>query len=190
MPRSRVDVVFDGPLASRTLEALALKEATLIWAAYGVDVNASGPRGCESANAVRLTVTFAEGPNRRIAATSLGSIRFLDGVPEPAIVLYPDVIAALVSATPTARFMVDSPGALRDLTLGRVLGRALAHEIGHFLLRSQSHSTVGLMRALQPTADLVDPNRNHFGLSAGDVRRLAAMTSSFPQPSESLSCAD
>lgn len=190
MARSRVDVVFDGPPASRTLEVLALKEATLIWAAYGVDVSPSGARGCNSVNAVRLTVTFADGPDRGITAASLGSIRFLDGVPEPSIVLYPHVIAALLSATPTARFMVDAPGALRDLTLGRVLGRALAHEIGHFLLRSQAHSTVGLMRALQPTADLVDPDRHHFGLSAGDVRRLAAMTSSFPQPTDSLSCAD
>ena len=36
--RPRVDIVFDGPLASRRLEVLALKEAALIWAAHGVDV--------------------------------------------------------------------------------------------------------------------------------------------------------
>ena len=34
----------------------------------------------------------------------------------------------------------DSPQALRDRVLGRVTGRALAHEIGHFLLRSSGHS--------------------------------------------------
>jgi len=178
----RVDVRFDRPSASRTLEALALKEATLIWAAYGVDVNASDPRDCQSTNALRLTVTLASGPDRAIGAAALGSIRFQDGVPEPAIVLYPNVIAALVAATPPGHFIVDSQGAVRDFILGRALGRALAHEIGHFLLRSQQHSADGLMRALQPTTDLVDPSRHHFELSAGDVTRLAATTSSFPQP--------
>src|SRR5690349_9753372 len=174
----RVDVVFDG-VPSRTLEVRALKEATLIWAAYGVDVSASELHGCELVNAVRLTVTLANSPNHAVAAASLGSIRFQDGVPEPAIVLYPTVIGALVSTTPYGGSMIDSPGALRDLVLGRVLGRALAHEIGHFLLRSQEHSPDGLMRASQPTANLVDPNRHRFELSAGDVRRLAVMRSSF-----------
>jgi hypothetical protein len=183
----RVDVVFDGPL-SRTLEDRALKEATQIWAGYGVDVSASDSQGCDWANAGRLTVTFANGPNRGVSAAPLGSIRFQDGVPEPAIVLYPAVIGALVSATAHGSFMVDSPGALRDLVLGRVLGRALAHEIGHFLLRSQEHSTDGLMRASQPTAALMDPNRHRFELSAGDVRRLAVVRSSFPQRSGALSC--
>ena len=190
MTRQRVDVVFDGLSSSRALEAPAVKEATLIWAAYGVDVNASDTRDCESVNAVRLTVRFDDGPGRGVPAAPLGSIRFLDGVPEPAIVLYPNAVAALVSAMPPGNFMVASQGALRDLVLGRALGRALAHEIGHFLLRSQQHSPVGLMRALQSTADLVDPNRHHFGLSDGDVRRLADMTSSFPQLSGSPSCAD
>jgi hypothetical protein len=125
-----------------------------------------------------------------MAVASLGSIRFLDGVPEPAIVLYPDTIAALVSATPSRSFIVDAPSALRDLVLGRALGRALAHEIGHFLLRSQQHSTVGLMRALQPTTDLVDPNRHRFALSDGDRTRLAVTAASLPQPRGLLSCAD
>ena len=34
-----------------------------------------------------------------------------------------------------------------DYRLGLVLGRALAHEIGHYLLDTRTHSTYGLMRA-------------------------------------------
>ena len=188
----RVDVAFDGPLASRPLEVMALKEATSIWAAYDVDVNALHSRNCDAVDAVRLTVTLGHGVDRAIAAAPLGSIRFLDGVPEPAIVLYPHAIAALVSATPPGSFpyVFDSQGVLRDFILGRVLGRALAHEIGHFLLRSQQHSAFGLMRAIHPTTDLVDPARHRFGLSPDDVSRLAAMTSSFRQPPSVLSCGD
>jgi len=183
----RIDVAFGGG-PSRTLEVPALKEATLIWAAYGVDVSALGARGCESIDDVRLTVTLANRPDPGVAAASLGSIRFQDGVPEPAIVLYPPVLAALVTATPFGTFLLDSPGAVRDLVLGRALGRALAHEIGHFLLRSQQHSAKGLMRAYQPTADLVDPSRHRFELSAADVSRLAAAKSSLVHPSGSFSC--
>jgi hypothetical protein len=185
----RVEVVFGGP-PSRTLEVPALKEARLIWAAYGVDVSASHAGGCEPIDDVSLSVTLAKEPDRGIAAAALGSIRFQDGVPEPAIVLYPPVIAALVSSTQSGNFLVHSPGALRDLVLGRVLGRALAHEIGHFLLRTQQHSTKGLMRALQPTADLVDPNRHRFQLSAADVSRLAAVRPSFVHPSGPRTCGD
>jgi hypothetical protein len=60
-----------------------------------------------------------------------------------------------------------------------VLGRALAHEIGHFLLRSRNHSTVGLMRANPSVSDLIGRSRQTFSLSADDEKRLAwAMTAS------------
>jgi hypothetical protein len=46
------------------------------------------------------------------------------------------------------------------------------------------------MRALQPTTDLVDPNRHRFALSDGDRTRLAVTAASLPQPRGLLSCAD
>ena len=51
--------------------------------------------------------------------------------------MYPDAIAALVSTTRFGTEDIYSPAAFRDLILGRVLGRALAHGMGHFLLRSR-----------------------------------------------------
>ena len=84
----------------------------------------------------------------------------------------PDAIAALVSTTRFGTEDVFSPSAFRDLVLGRALGRALAHEIGHFLLRSRVHSAAGLMRAIQPVSDLVAPDRHDFSLSPDQVTRL------------------
>jgi hypothetical protein len=46
--------------------------------------------------------------------------------------------------------------------LGRVMGRALAHEIGHYLLASRLHTTSGLMRAALPAQELVRPGGVHF----------------------------
>jgi hypothetical protein len=171
----RVDIIFDGPPMSPRLERSAMQEVALIWAAYGVDVSTLKASDRRRDGAVGLTVTLADGPDRRIATGALGSIRFVDDVPEPAIVMYPDVIASLVSTTRFGSLDLISPGAFHDLLAGRVMGRALAHEIGHFLLRSRQHSAAGLMRALQPAPDLVDPSRHLFGLSSDEVTRLAAM---------------
>ena len=41
------------------------------------------------------------------------------------------------------------PETMREEIVGRVLGRVLAHEIGHYVLRSPQHAANGLMRPLQ-----------------------------------------
>lgn len=149
-----------------------MKEAARIWAMYGVDVAVLKVAGRRRDGAVALTVTIAPGPDEHLVSGTLGLIRFRDGVPDSEIVMYPDAVAALVSTT---RFGTDdlfSPAAFRDLILGRVLGRALAHEIGHYLLRSRVHSAAGLMRAFQPVTALVAPDRRDFGLSPDEVIRL------------------
>src|SRR4051794_30558946 len=102
--------------------------------------------------------------------SGVGSIRVTGNGPEPSIVLYPNVIAALV--TDAARLGGNDPAlspAFRDVTVGRVLGRALAHEIGHYLLRSRSHSPRGLMRMRQPALWLITYDCHPFSLSAEEV---------------------
>ena len=149
-----------------------MKEVTRIWATYGVNVAARKAASRSRDGAVTLTVKIADGLNGQIGAGTLGLIRFRDDVPDSEIVMYPDAIAALVSTTRFGTDDIFSPAAFRDLILGRVLGRALAHEIGHFLLRSRVHSSAGLMRAFQPVAALVAPDRRDFGLSSDEVIRL------------------
>lgn len=181
-PRLHVHLVFDGPQLPGKLEDAAMQEVTVIWAAYGVDVHrpTAGEAGGDSA--VTLAVRLADHASRRMATWALGSIPFRGGVPEPAIVMYPNTVARLVS-TITLHGSSDQqwPIDFRNLILGRVFGRALAHEIGHFLLRSRDHSPVGLMRALQSTSDLVAPERQRFGLSAREVARLGITTSASVQ---------
>jgi hypothetical protein len=167
-----VDVVFREPRLSPGLEAAAMKEVTRIWATYGVDVAALKAGSRHRDGAVTLSVTIAGGLNGQTGAGTLGLIHFSDDVPDSEIVMYPDAIVALVSTMRFGSFDVFSPNAFRDLILGRALGRALAHEVGHFLLRSRVHSPAGLMRAFQPVAALVAPDRRDFGLSPDEVIRL------------------
>ena len=176
-PRLHVDVVFEGQLMPRNIEAVALMETAVIWAAYGVDIRAVSASDGGRDSAVRLTVMFDDHPNPHMAAEALGSIQFLDGVPEPAIVIHTNAIAELISNVRVyGKTDREWPMALRDLLVGRVIGRALAHEIGHFLLRSRHHPEIGLMRASHPMPDLVSPDRRHFVLSADEVTRLASVT--------------
>jgi hypothetical protein len=183
-PRLQVDIVFDGPPMPRKLEASVIEEIALIWAAYGVDVQTSSASDVRRDGVVQLAVTLAGRPDARVATEALGSIVFVDDVPKPIIAMYPTAIADLVAkATLNGSYSHEWPAALHDVIVARVLGRALAHEIGHFLLRSRNHSAVGLMQATQSSRDLIAPNRERFVLSADEVTRLACITSTASQPS-------
>jgi hypothetical protein len=174
-PHFHVELVFEGTPMPPQIEASAMKEARLIWAQYGVDVQASGASQ-DKDRSVRLVVTLVDRELGRGSPEALGKIRFDDGLPEPAIAVYPNVITALVSTVDLyGRNEGAWPIAMHDLIVGRALGRALAHEIGHFLLRTRLHSRTGLMRALQPIRELIAEDRRQFVLSPDEVARLGVI---------------
>jgi hypothetical protein len=53
-----------------------------------------------------------------------------------------------------------------------LLGRAIAHEIGHLLLRTTSHSATGLMREVWSLEELTSNDDDDWRFAAGDRRRL------------------
>ncbi len=61
---------------------------------------------------------------------------------------------------------------LEERLIGRVLGRTIAHEVGHVLFRSPGHSGSGLMRAAQSVTELQHPSRTGFALDEQEVARL------------------
>ena len=60
---------------------------------------------------------------------------------------------------------------LRLQTLGVVLGRAVAHEIGHYLLGGE-HARAGLMRSTFDPREFVDVRDRIFQLDHVDASRL------------------
>lgn len=149
-----------------------MRETALIWNPYDVDIRTVGADE-QRGDAIRLTVVFADRPGRNISAKALGVIQFARDEPEPSIVLYPGRVATLVDNTASgdSASMKMSP-MFRDLLFGRALGRALAHEIGHYLLRSRAHSEHGLMRGQQLSCDLIAADRRGFGLSHDEIIRF------------------
>jgi hypothetical protein len=56
-----------------------------------------------------------------------------------------------------------------DVLLSRALGRALAHEIGHYLIGTSRHTPLGLMRAHFSPLELLEPaTRQRYGLNPVD----------------------
>jgi hypothetical protein len=58
------------------------------------------------------------------------------------------------------------------LNLANVLGSLMAHELGHLLLGSSSHSKIGLMRAGWSREEFIAANRGELGFSASERERI------------------
>jgi Zn-dependent peptidase ImmA (M78 family) len=54
------------------------------------------------------------------------------------------------------------------------MGRALAHELGHYLLASKAHTERGLMKAIMTASELFMPDARAFRLEPAQRRSVAA----------------
>jgi hypothetical protein len=123
---------------------------------------------------LRVTIDDARRPEKA-GDWALGWVAFDDDVSPT-----PDVHLSYASAFD---LMMDSRGIIgpvdrmplleRNTYLARALGRALAHELGHYLLASKAHTKVGLMQTHRSAIDLFGVARSHFDVSA-DQRALVA----------------
>jgi len=101
---------------------------------------------------------------------ALGWITFTADGPERSIHLSRSSAEDLLLSTPGVN---DKTIATHETLLGRALGRALSHEIGHYLLQSKVHTPHGLMRAIRPSAEFFGIRRDEFELTA-EERSAAA----------------
>jgi hypothetical protein len=92
----------------------------------------------------------------------IASIMFVDGEPVRRILVCRAQAVALVDrAAPGNRSL---PPRLHDELVARVMGRAVAHEIGHYLF-GPAHTTAGLMRARHSTADFCGMDNSPFAVT-------------------------
>lgn len=91
--------------------------------------------------------------------------------------------ATAIASTIGARRIVDEsrrellqePAALDDYRLGLVLGRAVSHEIGHYLLQTNTHATKGLMRARIEAREFADLRSGSFRLDHAAEAHMAIL---------------
>ena len=89
----------------------------------------------------------------------------------------PFAIASLTGARrivdETRRLLLVDPPQTHDRRIGVVLGRAVAHEIGHFLLQTNTHASDGLMRARILAREFADLSSETFRLDKAVAAHLA-----------------
>jgi hypothetical protein len=98
-----------------------------------------------------------------------------NGMPEPKVyVSHANALKFLKDSRGVVGLVDTMPVAQRDAYLARVLGRALAHEVGHYLMGSKLHTARGLMRAEHTSAEFFGPERDAFRIDANERQRMAA----------------
>ena len=88
-----------------------------------------------------------------------------------------------------ARLQRPDLQAVHEQRLGVVLGRAVAHEIGHYLLQTDTHSTRGLMRASIGAQEFADLRSGTFRLDEAAQAHMSALAAHGLRPVDSTSAA-
>jgi hypothetical protein len=170
-----VALAFQDPVPiDATVVRKVVAEAAAIWAPYGLALDRAD--ACNRTVDATLTIGIAGTAMSGRAPVVLGTIVFgPDGTPEPRITLFLDEVLRFVAGARVAG--ADEwqwPQLLREQILGRILGRVMAHEIGHYVLRNRQHARAGLMRSIQRSDELAAPSRAGFTLSTDEAARLRA----------------
>jgi hypothetical protein len=167
-------------LDRRVLESAA-REVRNVWRPYAdVDLLICSPADCAASPTsgadVDLELVVVDRPLQPIAGGTLGlgEIVFVSpDRPEDRITVSIAAVRALVAkATLGGRTLADLPPRVADPFVARALGRAIAHEIGHYLLRSKAHASQGLMRSEFSLKELMEERLAPYRLEAGQIDRL------------------
>jgi hypothetical protein len=67
---------------------------------------------------------------------------------------------------------VQNLAGFKRTDIAPILGIAMAHEIGHLLLRSREHSSAGIMRRSWPSADLQSAAQARLRFTAEQSQRM------------------
>jgi hypothetical protein len=143
---------------------------TFVWRREPVDarqsVDANPPCLAPALRVVIGSGRAADVSRRHDNVMALGWIVFGDDdKPDQEIYLsFDNAQAYMVSARAVVGLIDRMPTAEREMLLARVMGRALAHEIGHYLLASKVHTPRGLMQATHTATDFFSMERRAFAV--------------------------
>jgi hypothetical protein len=168
-PTLLLDVIASADIP-RDIVARALSEATTIWEGAGIDIQRSSTALID-VYTIGVVIDDETGVTTH-SDPALGWIRFgAPDEPERRVHLSRRNVKNLLGST--AGF-AKRPDSEREMLVGRALGRTLAHELGHYLLRSKEHTPHGLMRASASAEDFFSPSRASFYLECDQMTLAAA----------------
>ena len=166
-PVVRVLVQTEGTLAGdpRTLGEI-VQGAREIWRPYAdVTFDVTG-RGVGSPRTLRVVIT--DRVSTLSDGASLGWIEFVDGQPSNVITVSTSAAMSLMKASRWGGL----PKTVQRTFLVRAMARAVAHELGHYLLATRDHARRGLMRGALTADDIMQPRPSSYRLDRAQVQRL------------------
>jgi hypothetical protein len=186
VPQMIVTVNVEPNLSPSLVQAI-LAEADAIWRPCGISfvwqrtppVSVSYARAGHAApylpNTLHLTIGERRGPERN-GRLPLGWIVFDDmTVPAQEIYLsYANAWQMMTEARGVIGLIDQMPIMQRETLMSRAMGRALAHELGHYLLASKVHTERGLMKAIMTAVELFTPDARAFRIDPAQRRAVAA----------------
>src|SRR5215471_1958414 len=158
----RVAVFAPGDVADSLVD-LICAEASAIWGSAGITFEWHRVRSEAEAVTWPLDITIDDRRAHVEPGGALGWITFNGNRPERSIHLSRACADDLARSAPGRH---DPTIAAHDTHIGRALGRALAHELGHYLLQSKAHTSHGLMRRTWSSDDSFAFGRKGFELTA------------------------
>ena len=182
MPPMIVSVVAASDVPAKLVNAI-VAETDAIWRGTGItffwqrQARESAPPMPSPYRTPMLRVQI--GHERHAAAEwklPLGWIVFDDpATPEQEIYLsYQNALVLLDKSDGVVGKTRAMPQLQRETLLSRALGRALAHELGHYLLASKVHTAKGLMMAVHSAVELFGIERVDFNLAPAERQRVVA----------------
>jgi len=158
----RVPVSFPPEIPVRARIAL-IEEASQIWQSTGIGIDWRPAGGsCEAGRCIRAIVARRPASDAGSEARTVGELVRLGGG-GATVLLSLDEAERIVRHAPSR---APRPALLEGDPLGTVLGRAMAHELGHYFLDTGTHATHGLMRARFEPGEFTDPRSTSFALDA------------------------
>src|SRR5690348_5018791 len=154
------------PLDAEALAAID-HEVGRLWRRYAdVTVQMQADAAARAADDV-LTLVVTDNASR--SGDGLGWIDFVDGRPTHTIYVSRLEASRLAAqARVDGRNIADWPRAMRRLFMVRAIAKAIAHEVGHYVLASRAHTATGLMRSRFTVSELMDPSDAKFRLEPAE----------------------
>lgn len=166
-----VSVASDIPAS---LVTRALAETDAIWRTAGVEFIWRREPSEPVTGALHVIIGHQLRPVRE-GGLALGWIYFDESTPGQRI---------YISYANAHQLMLDSPGVIgpqdrmplfeREVLMARALGRALAHELGHYFLASKVHTNNGLMKAHRTASEFFGPDERPFKLDGAQRSLITA----------------
>jgi len=146
-----------------------LEVTNRIWEPYGISVEVTTDLDA-------ITVVVSGGTMHGTADTvpvPVGDTIFTEGHATPYIHLWLGAAEMLARHSESGgQPFTMKPTVERDAILLRMLGVALAHELGHYLLDTPHHSSAGLLRQTLTARDMEHPNPAHLRLSRKEMQMM------------------